>query len=467
MKNNLFKMLAVFVFLVCITSCKEKEELNLDLNNYSATNPVNNSVLDQWIKTNFFDKYNIQVNYRYDASRLTNPVKDAGAVNLDRVKPQLETILEGMLLPYERAAGARFIKTVSPKEINLFGGSEITSGTSLLGVMVSGRQMNIYFANSANLEDPDLASRKLRTIHHEFAHAINQHVVRPRDFDLISAKHYASGVVTEAKARELGFVTPYASTEPGEDFADMVARLLVNGQQWFDDWANGSTAEGKAALKAKEASLISYFKNGLGFEFKDLQNEVQKVVRGTYKFNEATLPKWLANRYFKTITINLNENNVYRTYAMPDEFLAAYNSLKNGIATTSSLYGLRMEDGLQFRFTSANRLTVRLSYVATTGSWANRTFTADFDFSYQLDAVTGRITFTKISQPTTGTNYEAANFIHYPAFNNSIQAYLTGRTFTASWLPVNIDSDNHNKYGGFYLSDTPTNYFYGLLGKDL
>lgn len=467
MKNTFFKLLLVSMSLFFTQGCKEEEKPNVNLNAYSASNPVANTPLDQWLKANFFDKYNIQVNYRYDRGRITEVTKDVGPIDLDKVQPQMQAVLEGMLLPYERAAGTAFIKKVSPKEINIYGGSEFTStGTSLLGIMMAGRQLNLYYANTYSDEDVASKARKLRTIHHEFGHAINQQISRPKAFDLVSAKYYAAANITLEKARELGFVTAYSSTEPGEDFADMLCYLLVNGQIWFDDWANGSTTAGKAALKEKEAIIRSYFRDGLGFEFKSLQNEVQKVVRHGYKFEEANLPKWLANGFFKTITINLSENSIYQNYAMPGEFTAVHKALKDGIAAKSSLYNLRMGNEIQFRFTAANKLTVRLSYTATTGGWAGNTYMADFDFSYQLNTATGEITFTKVNQPTTGGNYDAANFI-YSVFQNSIQAYLTGKTFVTSWLPVNIDADNYNKYGGFYLKGTPTNYFYGLLGQTL
>lgn len=469
MKANLFKALKLCICLAFALSCKKEEKLNVDLDTYSGTTIVNNTPLDQWLKLNFLDKYNTQVNYRYNSYAQTSVVKDVGPVEVSNVQPYMQALIDGMLIPYEKAAGLPFIKKFAPREINIFGSSEYSTGESLRGLAFPGGKMNLYYVNNYLTESAAIKTQKLRTIHHEFTHLLNQIVARPTEFDIITNKYYSTASYTSAAVASAyqgwGFVTAYATTNAAEDFAETVAALLGRGQAWFDDWANGSTAEGKIALKAKETEIVKYFKNSLKCDFRILQKEVQNVIRNGYKNEEALLPFWLGKNFFKTITINLDNNNIYIQNAMPNEFANVYNSLKAGIAAKSATAKYRL-DYLQFRFTSGTELTVRVPYTATAGNNTNTQYSADFNFSYVLNTTTGELTFTKTAQAGTTGNYASASLIANE-FLNSVQAYLTGKTFVVSWLPDTIDAENYNNYGGFYLKGTPADYVYGLLGQTL
>lgn len=460
MKMKLFRLLLLSC-VIGFAACRKEEKLNVNLDSYNIQGPIANTALDQWLKENFLDKYNINVNYRYDHYKQSAKNVYAGPVNVDMVKPQMQAMLDGMIKPYERNGGFPFIARVMPKEINLFGSSEYdkSAGQWLNGIIMGGKEINLYFVNTYAVGDADLEAKKLRTMHHEFTHALNSHEPIPVEFEPISGKLYTAQwkTISEANARAMGFVTPYAASEKGEDIADMVARLLVNGQIWFDDWANGSTAEGKAALKAKESVLIGYFKKAYNIDFKALQREVQQIVRNNYRFNEACLPKWLANGYFKTITINADNDNIYQSHPLPSEFAAIYNALAAGIAAKNAAAQYRLHN-VQFRFTGATTLTVKVNYTATAGASNGSTFYGEFNFSYALNAATGATTFVKLPQ--------SAGYIS-DVFAATLQPYLTQNNFVASWLPANADTNTFNSYGGFYVNGSPNNYFYGLLGQTL
>ncbi len=310
MKKNIYKILSTVFLLVMITSsCRKEETLNVDFNNFNVDNPILNTPLDGWLNSTFLNEYNMEVIYRYNRF-YHGEDKDVASVKVDKVQPQMQTYLEGFLLPYRKIAGETFIKKYSPKQVVLFGsGAYNTDNSYTLATAAAGRRITIYDLNNFNIADGSTVTRKLRTIHHEFTHILNQIVPMPTDFQVISKANYNATwtTVTTATARDLGFVTPYATSQPGEDFAEMATHLLVEGQAWFDAWANGSSVAGKAALKAKEASVVSYFSINLGIDFRALQQEIQNIVRNQYKFQPASFPYWMGQNLFKTMTVNLED----------------------------------------------------------------------------------------------------------------------------------------------------------------
>jgi len=460
MKRNLFKICVALFLISSAISCKKEEALNVDFSKYNVDNPVANTPLDAWLKSTFLDEYNIDVVYRYNRF-LHGDDKDVAAVKVDKVQPQMQTVLEGFLIPYRTVAGAAFIKKMSPKQFVLFGsGAYNTDNSYTLGTASGGRNITLYDLNNFDVTNGAGVSRKLRTIHHEFTHIINQLVPMPVDFQLITKATYNATwtTVSDATARSLGYVTPYATSQPGEDFAETTAHLLVEGQAWFDNWANGSTAEGKAALKAKEASVVNYFTVNLGINFRALQQEVQNVVRNKYNYNTTLFPYWVNQNLFKTMTINL-EDGLYAKFGISNDFSTQYEAFKAAVLANSATQKYHL-DYIQLRFETTSVLTVRAAF-----SNATTQYFGDYSFSYTINPTTGAVIFTKVANGT-GTTFTNGT-LFTASFTNTIQAYLTNKTFIASWIPASINADNFNTTGGFYVSGTPANYFYGVLGQTL
>ncbi|WP_316794354.1 substrate import-associated zinc metallohydrolase lipoprotein [Pedobacter frigoris] len=462
MKRIFNQIFAGLLLLIAIASCKKEDTVNIDLKQY-VDNPTSNTPLETWIQTTFLDPYNMAVVYRYsdfykDDDKVISPA------NPDKVQPQMQTVLEGFINPYKTVGGSAFIKRMLPKEWVLFGSAAYqTSGTVILATASAGRRVTLYDVNNFDPNNADVITRKLRTIHHEFTHILNQLVPMPTDFQTITKATYNAGwsSVADVTARDNGYVSPYATDQPGEDFAETVSHLLVLGQAWFDARANAATAIGRAALKAKEASVEQYFTINLGVDFRALQREVQNVVRNTYKLQTAGLPYWFGQNLFKTMTINL-EDPIYTSNPMSDSFTTAYNNFKAAVLAQSSSAKHHL-DYVQFRFESTTALTVRAAYTPAAGG--TQLF-ADYTFSYTINATTGAVTFVKIAQSGTTGNY--ANAALFTAgFTSSIQVYLTGKTFIVNWMPATIDNANYNKFGGMYVSGTSANYFFGSLGQAL
>ena len=442
-------------------SCQKEEALNVDLTKYNIDNPVANTELDSWLRTTFLDEYNIEVIYRYSKYYYDND-KNVAPSNVTTVKPQMQTVLDGFILPYRRIAGVPFIKQFVPKEWVLYGsGAYQSDGSMILATAAAGRRVTIYDINNFDVNNSTLVVGKLKTIHHEFTHILNQIVPMPADFKNITKATYNATwtTVADATARDNGYVTPYASSEAVEDFAETTSHLLVYGQAWFDARANASTPTGKAALKAKEASVVQYFTTNLGIDFRKLQQDIQNVVRKQYKYTNASLSYWIGQNLFKTITIDPETNPVYTTYGISNDFKTVYQSAKTGVAAVGNAG--RVLNYVKLSFPTNTTMTLTAYYTNTAGS----AFEATYAFNMALNATTGQTKFT-VGTPGGTTGSWANATVIQPGMQPLIN-YLINNNFTADWLPATINADNFNSYGGFYVTGTPTNYFYGLLGQTL
>lgn len=458
MKKYLYRIVTFMFISSLIVSCKKEEPLDVDFSKLNIDQPVANTPLDLWLTKTFVDEYNIDVIYRYNRFYHGDD-RDVAAVMVDKVEPQMQTVLDGFLLPYRKVAGVEFIKKYSPKQFVLFGsGSFNPDGSYTLATAAAGRNITIYDLNNFDLNNSGTIVGKLRTIHHEFTHILNQIVPMPADFQLITKSTYLATWTTksESDARDDGYVTPYASSQPGEDFAETTTSLLVYGQAWYDNWANGSTVAGKAALKAKEASIIQYFNSNLNIDFRTLQREVQEVVRKQYNYEQASFRYWMGQNLYKSITINLAGDPVYASAGVSTAFAQVHENLRNGIKGLP--YGLNL-NFITLNFTAADKMYLEVNFSRGTG-----TFLARYPFNVALNTTTGQTNFTTGAAGGTDDSWVGnANLIKtgvQPMLN-----YLLNNTFVADWLPATINAGNYNKYGGFYVLGTPTNNFYGLLGQ--
>ena len=157
------------------------------------------------------------------------------------------------------------------------------------------------------------------------------------------------------------------------------------------------------------------------------------------------------------MTVNL-ESTIYSQYGNSADFAVPYNQMKAAILALNSTAKYHM-DFMQLLFNSTTGLQVRIAFTPAGGGTQ---YFADYTFSYAVNTSTGEVKFTKVAQAGTEKTYaNAALFTN--DFTNSIQAYLTGNTFIADWLPVSINAENYMKYAGFTVKGAPTNYFYGQL----
>ncbi|WP_018628312.1 substrate import-associated zinc metallohydrolase lipoprotein [Niabella aurantiaca] len=464
MKNN--SLILVFLLLVFASCRKSDANLDVDLSTYNPDTYVADPVIDQWLMDSLTDPYNIQTVYRFERN-LTDVGKDVSPIALDKVMPTMQAVLRIFLKPYEKIAGAAFIKKYTPKQYVLYGSpSYNTNGSITLGTADGGRRVVLYELNSLDFSNGEQVRRKIRTIHHEFTHILNQNILIPPEFEQVTKAEYdadwTNSANTDAVAKSLGFVSRYSRSSYKEDFAEMVSHLLVEGQVWFNNYINTTEADAKTKLQAKERLVKDYFKTYFNIEFSELQAEVQKVLKETYNVHDPedvtqTLPNWLLDNKVSTITYDPAAAH-YDTYGRSAAFTTVYNDYKASLQTSN--WYLQY---IQFRFNSATSMTFRLAFKQ--GANGSTVYVADYNFDFTVNPITGSVKFTKVVPETANTNSNNKIVTIVAAFEQYILPYLTNRQFVAAWLPATLPSSDpaYRTFGGFYVDGSSSNYFYGPI----
>lgn len=435
-------------------SCRKSESLNVDMSRYVVDQPQQTEI-DNWITANLTNPYNIQLVYRFERN-LTDVVKDISPIELERVKPTAEAIINIFLKTYEKVAGPAFIKTYTPKQFVLYGSPSYNSnGTITLGTADGGRRVVLYELNNLDFAQPAQVSRRMRTIHHEFTHILNQIVAIPPEFQQISKGDYnadwTGSTNTEQVARSLGFVSRYARSVYTEDFAEVTAHLLIEGQLWYDSYAKAAGPDGQAKLKKKEALVVEYFKQ-LNINFRELQYEVLKVLRDTYNDNTKTFLYALQNSLISNpLMVNLADGTHYAEFGQSEQFKAVWEAVKTGLGVNG-----RKPAYFQIVFLSSTVMQVQHSYTNAAGS----SFAAWYDFNITV-ASNGDITFKRFDSGATDTQYNNGRNSQVLAGYTPLINYLNGHTFKGDWIPASAGPSNFLKFGGFSVKDEPDNYFYG------
>lgn len=460
--KNIINKLTLLLIALAIFSCKKKENLDVDLTQFNTDNYVKGDI-DKWLITNLEQPYNISTVYRFERN-LTDVNRDLSPVELNKVQPMMNAVLTSFLQPFEKIASKAFIKKYTPKQFVLYGSpSYNTNGSITLGSADAGRTVILYELNSLNFASANDVKRKIRTIHHEFTHILNQNIVIPPAFEQVSKADYTAdwtgAANTDAVAKELGFISRYSRSSFGEDFAEMVAFLLVEGQVYFENYLATTNTTAAAKLREKEKLVYGYYKDYYNIDFKALQNEVQRVLKTNYGATDPaditqTFPIMLKNNRINTLLYDPAASH-YTTYGFSTAFNTLFNNYKAMIVAP------RVLQNFQFIFTSASTMTFRIVYVSGTS-----TLSADYNFSYTVNSTTGEVIFSKVIPEGVGTNYtNGQNPATLPAFETYMLPYLTNRTFIASWLPTGITATNplYRTFAGFSVSGSPTNYFYGPI----
>ncbi len=288
-----------FLLLCCaLAACRRDEKLD-DVNDIPglggdtwAPGPI-----DIWIKDSLTTPLNVAVKYKWDQGELDYthtlvPPKE------EKIIPVLSTIRRAWLKPYEAEAGELFVKRYVPKFFVLVGSASYnTDGTITLGTAEGGRKIVLYVLNDFRTKsmagyvptDSFGVKQMFHTIEHEFGHILHQNAMYPDEYKRISVGMYTSNWnnVSDADARADGFVTAYAMSAPDEDFVEMIAMMLVEGKQGFDNLVNSITQPGpggttpgqaKARLRQKEAIVVKYFAEAWKINFYSLQTRTRTAI---------------------------------------------------------------------------------------------------------------------------------------------------------------------------------------------
>ena len=134
------------------------------------------------------------------------------------------------------------------------------------------------------LDFSDINSIKepLKTVQHEYGHILNQN--RPVDpiYGQINPEDYNSNWFnrSDSEARELGYITAYASSQSSEDFVEMVSEMLTNSRADFDAMVNGISSErARDIIRRKETLVVDYYQTQFGIDIYELQELMEQAAQ--------------------------------------------------------------------------------------------------------------------------------------------------------------------------------------------
>ncbi|MEM7297162.1 MAG: substrate import-associated zinc metallohydrolase lipoprotein [Bacteroidota bacterium] len=266
--------------------CYPTEELNVPVNDPDI---VLETELDRYIEENFTEDYGMAIRYKF-VDNFVNPDQLVAPPRLEVVRPMLDFIEEFWIEPYMQIPnGEEFFRNHVPAEIIFLGGFIYNNdGTVILGLADAGARITFTNVNAIDVTDLDWRALQLQTVYHEFAHTVHQLYTLPNAFEDIAPQGYTGPgswfVLTDEDALERGFVSPYSTLSPNEDFAETVAFFLFDP----DFEANFMTLEsdcetdecitrneGKMKIAEKLASITDHYENVTGVSLEALREEIQ------------------------------------------------------------------------------------------------------------------------------------------------------------------------------------------------
>lgn len=222
--------LSTIVLGALLTGCYPDESLNVPV---KQTDVKIETDLDKFIEENFRKEYGMAIRYRF-VDRYIQPTQRVAPPRLSVVMPMLNFIQKFWVDPFmEVPNGEAYFRAYVPSEVVLLGGFIYNSnGTVTLGTADAGAQITFTNVNGLDLADKEWEALQLQTVYHEFAHIVHQRNKLPDAFETIASTGYTSAgswfTLTDEEALIRGFVSPYATSSPNEDFAESVAFYLYN-----------------------------------------------------------------------------------------------------------------------------------------------------------------------------------------------------------------------------------------------
>lgn len=296
---NCFMWLLVFAGL--FAACSEE-----DLNPKSIFDDdleMEKNELDRWLDANYLYPYNVEFKYRMEDVEIDHG-KNLVPIEYDQAVQMARIVKYGWFEVYDEVAGINFTRQYVPKVIHLIGSYEYNpNGTITLGTADSGMKVTLLGGNWLNPKDiPFLNEYYFKTMHHEFAHILHQNKDYPTEYKSLSEGHYSPSGWTNrhsmAEYAPYGFVTAYASSQPGEDIAEMTACYLT----WSDeDWevlregtkvdADGNQVSGGwNIIMTKMEMMKNYMKESYGIDMEKLRDANRRRCDELLRMDLTELP---------------------------------------------------------------------------------------------------------------------------------------------------------------------------------
>ncbi|AUP78616.1 hypothetical protein C1H87_07800 [Flavivirga eckloniae] len=268
-----FIITLISIALTGLVACSDSSN-SVGKSQIDTTPPILND-LDIWLRSNFVSPYNIEILYKWDINdtdvdRFIHPPFE------ESVRPMAEALQKAWIEPYTALGGENFIKNIAPRQFTFAGGFNFDpdTPTRILGIAEAGSKITLFDLDFLDFTDINSIKQPLKTVQHEYAHILNQNIPFDIIYGQINPENYNANWFnrSDAQARELGYITAYASSQSGEDFVEMVSEMLTNSKADFDAIVDGIVSdEARAIIRLKESIVVEYYQTNFGIDIYELQ----------------------------------------------------------------------------------------------------------------------------------------------------------------------------------------------------
>jgi len=278
-------LLATLLF----TSCYSDEKLNIPV---ADTTAELTDELDLYIEDSFTKEFGVAIRYRF-VDRYVDPTTRVTPPRLEVVRPMLDFIEDFWIDPYMSIEnGDEFFRKHVPAEVILLGGLIYNGdGTVTLGTADAGARITFTNVNAVDRSDEFWRTLQLQTVYHEFAHIVHQKYKLPTAFETIAPGGYTSAGswfnLLDEEALQRGFVSPYSTSSPNEDFAETVSFFLFDTnfyETYIDDEEDCVTAEcvsrneGRNRLRQKLSAITEHYQKVVDIDLNELRIVIQAKI---------------------------------------------------------------------------------------------------------------------------------------------------------------------------------------------
>lgn len=224
---------------------------------------------DKWIIDNFLTPYNLEFCYKMEDVETD--------MNYNLVPATYENAIDIAVLTkylwfdaYDELTGKEFLKMNAPRKIHIVGSPayNIETGSMILGLAEGGIKVSLFRVNEMEVNNfYNLNEYYFRTMHHEFSHILHQKKSYPVEFNQLNVGNYDDNNWQDRNGglvASLGFVTPYASSQFREDFAETIANFVTRTPEQYDLilWcAEQGWYSGEDEKNQKEAFCYYYYRS--------------------------------------------------------------------------------------------------------------------------------------------------------------------------------------------------------------
>jgi substrate import-associated zinc metallohydrolase lipoprotein len=444
MKTRKYTTLILALALIIPLSCRDPYNHEIDESklNYAHSDVPEPNELDSWIKQNFVDPYNIEIKYRWAAneSNFNNQLVPAEPLQVQSI---MNVAKNAWIDPYVEEAGEAFFKRFTPKQFVLVGSPNYNpGGTVTLGTAEGGRKIVLFSINEFDENDRSKIKEQMHTVHHEFAHILHQTVPYPAEFKEVTKGAYTADWynIPLSEAQSQGFVTSYSMSGPDEDFVEIIATMLTEGQRGFDRIVCAiPDADAQAYIREKQDFVVNYFTNVYKIDIFELQKKTDAAI-------DEFAPKSLIYDLGFGQGQNFYGINIDPLVVpgLPAGFLSIFNEAKTNLQTQNLTL-----DYVLVAFLSSDELVVQYGY----HNADDTEFGANFFYSMQ-------VTNYNIANLTrTGVNSEARSV---ELSLKPLVDYFETNTLRFDYIPYDTE-DCVFDYGGIFPEGKPDQNSFGRL----